>query len=90
VLGEVVSKYYIEHAQLEPTLAITLTDNWMSFNLRYIVDYRRRRATKHALQERISDEFAKTDGAVLLASVTFEIVKIPSIDLQARVTQPDT
>jgi hypothetical protein len=32
-----VSKYYIKDAMVEPTLAITLTDNWIQFNLRYIV-----------------------------------------------------
>ena len=34
---EVVSKYYIEDAMVDPTLAITLTDNWVKFNLRYIL-----------------------------------------------------
>ncbi len=44
---KVVDKYYIEDANVDPTLAITLTDNWISFNLRYIVDYKKRRGTKH-------------------------------------------
>ena len=43
----VVDKYYIEDAQVEPTLAITLTDNWIRFNLRYIVDYKKRRYTSN-------------------------------------------
>jgi small-conductance mechanosensitive channel len=43
----VVAKYYIEDAQVEPTLAITLTDNWVQLNLKYIVDYKKRRYTKH-------------------------------------------
>lgn len=42
-----VAKYYIEDAQVEPTLAITLTDNWVQLNLRYIADYKKRRYTKH-------------------------------------------
>ncbi|MDX1409500.1 MAG: mechanosensitive ion channel family protein, partial [Saprospiraceae bacterium] len=51
---DVVDKYYIEDAIVDPTFAISMTDNWIQFNLRYIVDYKRRRVTKHKLQERIA------------------------------------
>ncbi len=78
----VVEKYYIENAQVEPTLAITLTDNWMQLNLRYIVDYKMRRATKHKLNELIAKEINNSNGKVQLASATFEIVKIPMVDLK--------
>jgi small-conductance mechanosensitive channel len=76
----VVEKYYIEDAQVDPTLAITLTDNWIQLNLRYIVDYKKRRYTKHLLNEEIGLLFQQTKGKVKLASATFEIVKIPTID----------
>ena len=39
----VVDKFYIEDAQVDPTLAITMTDNWIQFNLRYIVDYKKKK-----------------------------------------------
>ena len=73
----VVDKYYIENAEVAPTLAITLTDNWINFNLRYIVDYKRRRGTKHLLNERIGKAVAGTKGKVELASSTLEIIRIP-------------
>lgn len=75
----VVEKYYIEDAQVEPTLAITLTDNWIQFNLRYIVDYKKRRITKHQLNEAIEKRIAASNGKVSLASATFEVVKIPTL-----------
>lgn len=78
---EVVNKYYIEDAQVEPTLAITMTDNWIQFNIRYIVDYKKRRFTKHQLNERIGKAIIDTNGKVSLASATFEIVKIPNIEV---------
>lgn len=78
---KIVDKYYIEDAGVNPTLAITMTDNWMQFNIRYIVDYKKRRNTKHILHEKISQEIIKTEGKVILASATFEIVKIPTIDV---------
>lgn len=78
---EVVNKYYIEDAEVEPTLAITMTDNWIQFNIRYIVDYKKRRFTKHQLNERIGKAIIDTNGKVSLASATFEIVKIPNIEV---------
>lgn len=83
--NQVVNKYYIENAQVEPTLAITITDNWIQFNLRYIVDYKKRRYTKHLLNELIGKEFEKTNGEVQLASTTFEIVRVPNINLNKDV-----
>jgi small-conductance mechanosensitive channel len=80
--NQVVNKYYIENAQVDPTLAITMTDNWIQFNLRYIVDYKKRRSTKHILNERIGTEILKTDGKVQLASTTFEIVRIPDVTVK--------
>ena len=80
--NQVVNKYYIENAQVEPTLAITMTDNWIQFNLRYIVDYKKRRYTKNILNELIGKEIRKTDGKIQLASATFEIVSIPNINVK--------
>lgn len=71
-----VSKYYIEDAEVEPTLATTLTDNWIQFNLRYIVDYKKRRLTRHMLQDKIRMEIEKTNGKIALASTTLELIKI--------------
>jgi small-conductance mechanosensitive channel len=77
----VVKRYYIEDANVAPTLAITLTDNWIQFNLRYIVDYKKRRFTKHRLNELIAAEIEKTNGKVKLASATVEIVRIPVVQV---------
>lgn len=79
---DVVNKYYIEDAGVEPVLAISITDNWMRFNLRYIVDYKKRRITKHLLNEKIAAEVVKTNGAVKLASATVEIVRIPGVKIE--------
>jgi small-conductance mechanosensitive channel len=77
----VVNKYYIEDAQIDPTLAIALTDNWIQFNLRYIVDFKKRRLTKHLLNDKIRVEFENTNGKIILASTTIELVKIPDLNI---------
>ena len=79
---EVVDKYYIENAQVDPSIAIKMTDNWVEFNLRYIVDYKKGRLTKHTLNELIGKAFEKTNGKVVLASATFEIVQIPTVHVK--------
>lgn len=81
---DVVNKYYIENAIVDPTLAITLTDNWIQFNLRYIVDYKKRRSTKHILNDHIRTAFEKTNGKVILASTTLEIIKIPEVNIDLK------
>lgn len=82
----VVDKYYIENAEVAPTLAITMNDNWINFNLRYIVDYKKRRGTKHLLNERIGKAVFVTEGKVELASTTLEIVRIPSANTPGKNT----
>ena len=76
---DIVNKYYIEDALIDPTLAIKLTDNWVQFNLRYIVDYKKRRSTMHLLNDKIRKEVAKTKGRVTLASSTLELIQIPHL-----------
>lgn len=86
----VVNKYYIEDAQVNPTLAITLTDNWIQFNLRYIVDYKKRRHTKNLLHQEIGKRIEATNGKVKLASATFEIVSIPNLKIDEKTTNNKT
>lgn len=64
---------------MEPTLAISLTDNWIQFNLRYIVNYKKRRMTKHGLHDSILKAFEATNGKIILASTTIELIKIPEL-----------
>ncbi|WP_340199414.1 mechanosensitive ion channel family protein [Ascidiimonas sp. W6] len=84
---EVVKKYYIENAQVEPTLAVTMTDNWVQFNLRYITDYKKRRSVKHQLNEQIGIAFQNTNGKVILASATVELVRIPMLKVEDTTTK---
>ncbi|REE83196.1 mechanosensitive ion channel-like protein [Lutibacter oceani] len=77
-----VNKYLIEDAIVESTLTLKLTDNWIEFNLRYVVDYKKRRVTKNAIFTKILDEISKTNGKVLLASATYEVVGIPPINVE--------
>ncbi|QXP55333.1 mechanosensitive ion channel family protein [Cellulophaga sp. HaHa_2_95] len=81
---EMVERYYIEDSKLAPSIAINLTDNWVAINLRYITDYKKRRATKHELLELIQREIKATRGTVSFASTTLQLLKIPEVDVQLK------
>ena len=81
-----VERFLIEDARVDPMITLVANDNWMEFTLRYVVDFKRRRATKDQLFTRILDEIDKTDGRLALASATFHIVETPVLDVKLRGT----
>ena len=79
-----VKKYLIEDAQVRPMITIKLNDNWIEFNLRYVVDFKKRLGTKHNLYTSIYEKINATDGVVLLASATYEVTAVPEITVKMR------
>ncbi|NNC35404.1 MAG: mechanosensitive ion channel [Croceitalea sp.] len=79
---QMVERYYIEDAALDPTLALEVTDNWVSINLRYITDYKKRRYTRHRLFDQIKSAIEKSGESVKLASSTLQLLKIPEVDVK--------
>ena len=83
---DVVKRYRIEAAQVAPLLTMTADENWMSFTLRYVTDYRRRRGTKDALWRGIIAAFAEHVDRVEIAFSTL-YVSTPPLDV--RLTGPE-
>jgi small-conductance mechanosensitive channel len=83
----VVERYRIEDASVDPMVALVANDNWVQFTARYVVDYRQRRTTKDRVFARLLQEIAATKGRVTLGSNTYEIVGVPP--LEVRLTPPD-
>jgi small-conductance mechanosensitive channel len=65
---------------VEPAVFITLTDNWINFNIRYMTAVRERRMTKNKLSRLILDEIEKSDN-IKLASTTIDIIGFPELRL---------
>ncbi|MEO8030371.1 MAG: hypothetical protein ABJC74_01200 [Gemmatimonadota bacterium] len=82
-----VRKYLIEDARTTPMNTLVANDNWLEFTLRYVVDYRRRRATKDDLFSRIMDLVDASVGRVQMASGTFEVVAAPALTVQLKGAQ---
>jgi small-conductance mechanosensitive channel len=88
----VVGRYMVEDERVEPTVTMVANDNWLEFTVRYVVDYKRRRATKDQIFTRILEELDKTDGRVSIASTTIQIVETPAFDvrLMEKMKEPMT
>lgn len=82
--AKMVQRYYIEDAKIDPSLAISLTDNWIALNLRYITDYKLRRSVKHRLFEKIERSIKMTKGKVKIASTTLQLLKIPEVEVHVK------
>jgi small-conductance mechanosensitive channel len=75
-------KYRLEDAQTEPMISIVTTDSWVEFTLRYIVNYKRRRATKTELFTRILREIEATNGEIKFTSATLNLAEVPELKVK--------
>lgn len=60
-----VRKYLIEDATIEPMVTMTANDSFVQFTLRYIVDFKKRRSTKDRLFTGILNKINTTDNVEL-------------------------
>lgn len=76
-----MQNYRLEDANIDPQVTLAVTDNWIDFTARYVVDYRKRRWTKDRLFTRMLEEIDKSANRIRLASATFEIANLPRLDV---------
>jgi small-conductance mechanosensitive channel len=79
---EMLARYRIENARVEPLVTLVLNDNWMEFTARYVVPFDRRRGVKDRIFTRILSEVNASNGAIALASATSAIVACPPVDVR--------
>ncbi len=77
-----VRKYLLENAGVQPQVTLALTDNWMEFTLRYVVDVKTRRSTKDELYLRILEEFERAGDQARIASSTVQLVQVPPLQVR--------
>ena len=82
VWASMVQKYAIEDARIDPLITLVANDNWVEFTLRYVVDHKRRRATKDVLWAKVLEAVDASDGKVGMASMTVHIVETPTFDVR--------
>jgi small-conductance mechanosensitive channel len=79
-----LKKYLLENAGVEPQVTLVLTDNWMEFTLRYVVDVKTRRSTKDHLYQRILEEFDRVGDRARIASTTVQLVQPPPLEVRLQ------
>jgi small-conductance mechanosensitive channel len=73
---ELSNKYKVEEAQVQPMVTLKFDESWITFTLRYIVDYKKRRGTKDLIYTTLLDEIAKYDDIIMIASAAIEVTNI--------------
>lgn len=75
------NQYQIENARLAPMISMTFDENWATYTLRYIVDFKSRRATKDKLFTKILERIKASNGTIEVASSAYEITAFPQVNL---------
>tara|TARA_R110001592_G_scaffold14883_5_gene65829 strand:- start:443 stop:1321 length:879 start_codon:yes stop_codon:yes gene_type:complete len=73
---ELSNKYKVEEAQVQPMVTLKFDESWITFTLRYIVDFKKRRSTKDLIYTSLLDEIAKYDDIIMIAAATIEVTNI--------------
>lgn len=69
------NKFRVEQANVRPTVRLRFDENWITFTLRYIVDYKSRGTTKDKIYTALLDEINKHDN-ITIATTTSEVTSI--------------
>jgi small-conductance mechanosensitive channel len=70
------NKYRVEEARVLPMVTLRFDQNWITFTLRYIVDYKQRRSTKDIIYTRVLDAIKEQKGRIRIASSAMEVTEI--------------
>ena len=65
-------------------VALKITDDWVEFVLRYVVDYKKRRSTKDRISSRILDVIESSNGKIVLGAPAFEVASIPTLEIEVQ------
>jgi small-conductance mechanosensitive channel len=71
-ISKLTDKYYLPKRSTETTVFTMLTDNWITFNIRYITEVRQRRILKDRLNRKLLSELEKLKD-IKIASESMDI-----------------
>jgi len=82
-IAKIGEKYYLPKRDVEPAIYLTLTDNWIAFNIRYVTKVRERRFLRNKLSRMILDEIQKSKK-IKIASSTLDIIGLPELKIKQK------
>ena len=74
---KMTEEFMIEKAKVEPFVSMVFDENWITFTLRYVVDYKSRRETKDIISRKVLKMIKESKGKISIASSSFEITAFP-------------
>ncbi|CAA0223958.1 mechanosensitive ion channel family protein [Tenacibaculum maritimum] len=74
---KITEKMMVENAQVAPMVKMTFDENWITFTLRYVVDFKKRRGTKDILSRKVLEAIKSSDGKIEVASSAMEVTLLP-------------
>ena len=83
-------RYLVEDARVDPMVTMVANDNWVEYNLRYVVDYKKRRLTKDQITVKLLDAIDQTRGQIRLGSQTIELVAVAPLDVNMTASAPSS
>lgn len=69
------NKFRIEEAQVQPMVTLEFNEEWITFTLRYIVNYKKRRTTKDLIYSRLLEEIRK-EPKISIAASALEVINM--------------
>ncbi|MGB5266016.1 MAG: mechanosensitive ion channel domain-containing protein, partial [Polyangiales bacterium] len=75
-------RYPLEDASTAPMVTFVFDENWVTFTIRYTVQFDRRRVTKHLLSAQVLKAIDASGGAVSIASSAIEIFPKAPLDIR--------
>ncbi|MGB2581857.1 MAG: mechanosensitive ion channel domain-containing protein [Thermoplasmata archaeon] len=76
-LANIMARYYLPKRGVEPSVFVTLTDNWINLSVRYISLVRERRPLRDRIFRLILEEINGSGGRIRIASETIGITEFP-------------
>jgi len=70
---KMTEQFMVEDAKVDPFVHMVFDENWITFTLRYVVDFKRRRGIKDRISTRILNTIKNSEGRLEVASAAFEI-----------------
>jgi small-conductance mechanosensitive channel len=80
-MRQIEEKYYFTKRSLQPAIFLSLTDNWINFDVRYVTGIRQRRLLHDKLSRLILKEIENSEK-VKIASATMNITGFPPVKLK--------
>ncbi|WP_426430181.1 mechanosensitive ion channel family protein [Winogradskyella sp. HB-48] len=75
---KMTEKYMVENARIDPFVLMKFNENWITFTLRYVVDYKSRGSVKDKIYTKTLKAIRNSEGRLEVASAAFEITAFPN------------